>query len=230
MSESHTKVPSRMDDTLFSRSLWRIFTVSTTPRRLIGGGIFTLLAVLLVALCTNAFLRADIAQGPLLYALCYIACGILGALTCLKWEIPHPRIASGVSIAVVALLPIVAMTMAECLNGVFTWDWSPRTLLLNYILYWVFYGIVYVCSGSLRLPMLIINPLIFLLAMTNYYVMLFRGTPFVPMDLLSLGTAAQVAAGYDFSFSYQQVIALLLLAGIVSLGIFLCRPKGGKGA
>ena len=227
MSEHTTKAPSRMTAPLFSRPLWRVFTVSTTPRRLLCGGFFTLLMVLMVALCTGAFLDAGIKMGALMYALSYLACGILGVLTCLKWEIPRPRIASGVSIAVAALLPIVAMTMAECLNGVFTWDWSPRTLLLNYILYWVFYGIVYVCSGSLRLPMLIVNPLFFLLAMTNYYVMQFRGTPFLPMDLLSFSTAMQVAPGYDFSLSHQQVIAVLLLAFILIAGYKLRTPRMG---
>jgi len=218
---------SPMEQPLFSCVFWRHFTLSTTPRRLIGGGVFTLLMVLLVALHTRSFLDPATVQGPLLYGLCYAACGILGALTCLRWGVRTSRVACGISIGVVALLPIVAMTMAECLNGVFTWDWSPRTLMLNYILYWVFYGIVYVFSGSLRLPMLIINPIVFLLAMTNYYVMMFRGTPFVPMDLLSLGTAAQVAAGYDFSLNYQQVISILLLAFLLIAGYKLRSPRPG---
>lgn len=227
MSTDPATATGRMREPLFSRTLWRIFTVSTTPRRLLFGGIFTALAVLLVVLHTSAFYRlpAGRGQGLLLYGLCLAACAVLGALTCLRWSIPRPRIASGVSLAVAALLPIVAMTMAEALNGVFTWDWSPRTLLLNYILYLVFYGIVYVCSGSIRLPVLIINPLIFLLAMTNHYVVRFRGTPFVPMDLLSVGTAAQVAAGYDYSLNHQQVIALLLFAFTLIAGYKLRTPK-----
>lgn len=215
----------RIGQDLFRHPLWRIFEISTTPRRLIVGGIFTLLTVLLVALHTASFMREELKQGPLMYVLCYGACIVLGVLTCLRWRIPNPRVAGGISIGVTALLPIVAMTMVEALNGVFTWDWSPRTLLLNYILYWVFYGIVYVFSGNLRLPMLIVNPLFFLLGMTNYYVMLFRGTPFVPMDLFSAGTAAQVATGYDFSLSHQQVIAILLLAFILIVGNRLYTPK-----
>lgn len=214
-----------MERKLFSCPLWRIFHISTTPRRLLWGGLFTLLAVLLVAWRTPAFIDPEIAAGPLLYGLCYGACAILGVLTCLRWQIPDQRVACGISVAVAALLPIVAMTMVEALNGVFTWDWSPRTLLLNYILYWVFYGIVYVCSGSLRLPMLIVNPIVFLLSMTNYYVMLFRGTPFVPMDFLSIGTAAQVATGYDYSLSHLQVIAILLLCFILIVGNRLRTPK-----
>ena len=217
----------RTERVLFRHPLWHIFDISTTPRRLIAGGVFTLLTVLLVALHTASFMREELKQGPLMYVLCYGACIVLGVLTCLRWRIPNPRVAGGISIGVAALLPIVAMTMVEALNGVFTWDWSPRTLLLNYILYWVFYGIVYVFSGNLRLPMLIVNPLIFLLGMTNYYVMLFRGTPFVPMDLFSAGTAAQVATSYDFSLSHQQVIAILLLAFILIVGNRLHTPKMG---
>ncbi len=217
----------QMDQDLFRRPLWRIFEISTTPRRLLAGGLFTLLTVLLVALHTASFMRVELKQGPLMYVLCYGACAVLGVLTCLRWRIPNTRVAGGISVSVAALLPIVAMTMVEALNGVFTWDWSPRTLLLNYILYWVFYGIVYVFSGSLRLPMLIINPLVFLLGTVNYYVMLFRGTPFVPMDLFSAGTAAQVLSGYDFSLSHQQVIAILLLAFILIVGNRLHTPKMG---
>lgn len=228
MTDTKTRpARERMDKVLFSRPLWRIFEIGTSPRRLLYGGMFTLLAVLLVALRTEAFLAPDTPAGPLLYGLCYGACAVLGVLTCLKWRIPDSRIACGISLGVAALLPIVAMTMVEALNGVFTWDWSPRTLLLNYILYWVFYGIVYVCSGNLRLPMLIVNPIVFLLGMTNYYVMLFRGTPFVPMDLLSIGTAAQVAAGYDYSLSHLQVIAILLLCFILIVGSRLQTPKMG---
>ena len=210
----HSAAPrfGRMGTPLFSHTFWGHFTVSTTPLRLIFGGVFTLLAVLAVFLLRGSYLDPATPQGPLLYGLSYAACGVLGALSCLRWGCKTHRVAMGFTIAAAALLPVVAMTMSECLNGVFIWDWSPRTLLLNYILYGVFYGIVYVCSGNLRLPVWVINPLVFLLAMTNHYVMRFRGTPFVPMDFLSAGTAATVATGYDFSLNYQQVIAALLLA------------------
>ena len=215
----------RMRTPLFSHTFWRHFTVGTTPLRLILGGVFTLLALLLVYRHRASYLSPSLEQGALLYGLSYAACGALGVLTCLRWGCRTHRVAVGISLGAVALLPIVAMTMVEALNGVFTWDWSPRTLLLNYILYWVFYGIVYVFAGNWRLPMLIVNPLVFLLGMTNHYVMRFRGTPFVPMDLLAAGTAATVADGYDFAFTYQQVIGVLLLAFILIVGCMLRSPR-----
>lgn len=219
-----TVPPRRGARVLFVRTFYRYFTVSTTPRRLIGAGIFTALLLALVLIHTKEFLAETVPQGGLLYGLCLAAVAILGGLTAFRWGINHSRVATVVNTAVVALLPVVAMTMAECLNGVFTWNWSPHTLGLNYVLYLLFYGTVYVLSGSYRLPMLIVNPLLFLLALTNYYVYAFRGTPFVPMDFFAATTAANVATAYDFSFNYQVVISLLLLAFLIVAGYKLRTP------
>ena len=196
---------------LWQKTLFGRLTVSLYLKQAIAGGSFTLVALLLTVLHADSFLQGEVAYGGLLFTLCLVACNILGVLTILRWQLPG-KPGSVLSVTVFCLLPIVAMSMVECLNGVFTWDWSPQTLLLNYILYFVFYGTVYLFSGSLRLPMLIMNPLFFILALVNFYVKAFRGTPFLPLDLFSVGTAANVAAAYDFSFNYQIVIALLLLA------------------
>ncbi len=222
--EATTPPPRRGARVLFARTVYRYFTVSTTPRRLIGAGVFTALLLALVLVHTKDFLTETVPQGGLLYGLCLAAVAILGGLTAFRWGINHSRVATVVNTAVVALLPVVAMTMVECLNGVFTWNWSPQTLGLNYVLYLLFYGTTYVLSGSYRLPMLIVNPLLFLLALTNYYVYAFRGTPFVPMDFFAATTAANVATAYDFSFNYQVVISLLLLVFLIVAGYKLRTP------
>ena len=199
-------------------------TVSTTGGRLLGGGVFTAALLWLVLAHRAAFLEAEVTQGGLLFGLCLAACGLLAGMTLLRWRLPD-KPAVIVSLIVAALLPIVAMTMAECLNGVFTWDWSPQILILNYILYFVFYGVVYALSGSLRLPLLIVDPLVFLLALTNHWVYAFRGTPFTPMDIFAAGTAANVASNYTFSLDYQIVIAILLLA-FLQVAAFRLRTPG----
>lgn len=210
---------------LFSCRLPGGVVLSATPRRLVGAGVFFLCALLLVSLHKDRFLNAEVTAGGLLFGLSLAACVVLGLMTAVRWELPR-KAEAAVSVAAVALLPVVAMTMAECLNGVFTWDWTPQTLMLNYILYFVFYGLVYALSGSFRLAFLVVDALVFVLALTNHYVYAFRGTPFVPMDLFSAGTAANVAVTYDFSFDYQIVIAILLLA-FLSVAAFRLRvPRG----
>ncbi len=194
------------------------------PRWLLGGCVTAVILLALVLLHTPEFLNNDIPTGGLLYGLSLAACPILGILIAFRIEFPR-RGETAVSLIGFSLLPIVAMTMVECLNGVFTWDWSPQTLMLNYILYLLFYGTVFVFSGSLRLSMLVINPLLFLLGLTHHYVLAFRGTPFVPMDLLAAGTAANVAVAYDFSFDYQIIISILLLVFLQVAAFKLRTPR-----
>lgn len=57
----------------------------------------------------------------------------------------------------------------------------------------------------------------------NYYVGQFRGSPIMPTDLLSLGTAFQVAGGYEFHASESiMVMGLIWYAGMVLLS---CIPE-----
>lgn len=207
-----------------TRSLGAHISFTVTLRSLIVGGVLATLLLALVLLHTGRFLQEDVTRGGLLYGLCLAACPIIGLIAAVRVDLPCKALTI-VNTVVVLLLPIVAMTMVECLNGVFTWDWSPRTLLLNYILYMLFYGTVYVFSGSYRLPMLVMNVLFFLLALTNFYVKAFRGTPFIPMDLFAAGTAANVAAAYDFSFNYQVVIAVVLFTFLTVTAVRLCTPR-----
>jgi hypothetical protein len=67
--------------------------------------------------------------------------------------------------------------------------------------------------------------LFFLLGLTNHYVMAFRGTPFVPVDFLAAGTAANVLAAYDLSFNHLAVTATLLLAVLTVVAAKLVTPK-----
>ncbi|MBQ4332231.1 MAG: LTA synthase family protein [Clostridia bacterium] len=208
---SQIKQKKQPKNPLFSCTVFRYFTISTSVPRLIAGGMLTLLLVTLVLMHTASFMDPTLLSGRLLYGLSLAACAILGVLTMLRWGVNTQSVAAGISCGVAALLPIVAMTMAECLNGVFTWDWTPQTLMLNYILYLVLYGLVFVFCGRFRLPLLVVNSAVFALALTNFYVMLYRGTPFVPMDFFAASTAANVMAAYDFAFNYQVVIAIILL-------------------
>jgi len=208
----------------WERRLKHECALHTDRRRLIGGSVTAVSFLTLVLLHTGKFLESDVTAGALLYGLSLVACLVLGWLVAVRIDLPrkgeHIR-----SYCVFPLLPIVAMTMVECLNGVFTWDWSPAVLIVNYILYLLFYGVVFVFSGSLRLSMLVINPLFFLLGLTNHYVMAFRGTPFLPMDFMAAGTAANVAMAYDFSLNHQIIIAVLLLAFLEIVAFKLPTPR-----
>lgn len=199
-------------------------TLYVDRRRIIIGSVVTAVLLALVLLHTDEFLMQGIDAGVLLYVLALVACPIIGFVAACRFS-QGGRVGTICNAALIVLLPIVAMTMVECLNGVFTWDWTPLTLLLNYVLYWMLYGIVYIFSGSIRLAMIVVHSLVFVLGLTNHYVYNMRGTPFVPMDLFAAGTAANVAGAYDFSFNYQIVVALVLLTFVHIVAYKLQSPR-----
>lgn len=199
-------------------------TLYTDRRHIIGGSIVATLLLALVLLHTDEFLTESVSAGVLLFVLSIIACLIIGGVIACRLT-QGKRIGKICNASLIVLLPIVAMTMVECLNGVFTWDWSPMTLLLNYVLYWMMYGVVYIFSGSIRLAMIVVHSLVFLLGLTNHYVYNMRGTPFIPMDLFAAGTAANVASAYDFSFNYQIIIAVVLLVFVHIVAYKLRSPR-----
>ncbi len=209
---------------LWQRTWWGTLTVGLYKRQAIAGGIFTVLLSALVLAHTSTFLDKETPCGVLLYVLTLLACLILGGLTVLRWQMPG-RPGNVLSIVIYCLLPIVSMTMVECLNGVFTWDWAPYVLLLNYVVYFLFYGLIYLFSGSLRLSMLVINPFFFLLGIINFYVKLHRGTPFLPLDIFNARTAANVAGSYSYAFNYQVIIAIVLLVFLQIAAFKMRTPK-----
>lgn len=203
-----------------SMSVTKFLTLTTNYRRITLTGILTAIMLGLVFITTGAFFNEDVPYGALLYAFCIIASILTGGLASFKWEL-SPRLSKHINRLAIVILPFLTMTFVECLNGVFIANWPLNTFILNCIFYSIIYLAVYALSGSYRLPFLIINPIVFLLSLVNHYVFAFRGTPFVPMDILYAGTAANVAGAYDFSFNYQIVVSIVLfvLAQVVACKI-----------
>lgn len=109
------------------------------------------------------------------------------------------------------LMPVVSMQMVECYNGNFLYVFSPPTFFMNYFAYLLFYVVVFFITSRFRMTMTIVNVVLFIFGMANYFVDLFRGTPLVPMDILAAGTGMNVAAGYDYRLSWQIIMAALML-------------------
>ncbi len=109
------------------------------------------------------------------------------------------------------LMPVVSMQMVECYNGNFLYIFSPATFFMNYMAYLLFYVVVFFITSRFRMTIAIVNIVMFVFGLANYYVDLFRGTPLVPMDILAVGTGMNVAAGYDYKLSWQIIMAALML-------------------
>ena len=66
-------------------------------------------------------------------------------------------------------------------------------------------------SAAVQIATLV--PMLF--GLTNYFVVSFRGSPIVPWDLLSLGTAVSVADNYTFTLSWKAAASVLMFIWMI---------------
>lgn len=64
------------------------------------------------------------------------------------------------------------------------------------------------------------------LGMAQYFVVMFKGTPIMPADLLSLRTAGAIAAGYEYVLTPNMVIALCACGVCACVLSFVGSNKG----
>lgn len=125
--------------------------------------------------------------------------------------------------------PWVAYLCVEYLN-----ENNPFTALnatqLLFSAFW-YYLIFWVCrmlTGRLKTAAGAGAVFCFLLGVANHYVLKFRGRIIFPVDLMTLGTAANVATGYDFRPDKTVWLAAAILAVYLLLLLALV-PKQTKG-
>lgn len=87
--------------------------------------------------------------------------------------------------------------------------------LLNVVLLEGFVWLLAALTGSTVIALRTELVLVMLITLANYYVLSFRGSPIVPWDFVSLGTAAEVAGGYSYALPLRQVLLLLVLVFMV---------------
>ncbi len=126
--------------------------------------------------------------------------------------------------------PWISYLMVEYLNNNDPFhSLTAEQVLLNLIWYYLIFWICRMVTGRKWLGGWLASSLCFLFGLANHFVLTFRGRIIFPCDLLCLGTAANVAANYDYSLDRSCYIALALLAGywfLILLSRLVFRKKG----
>lgn len=73
--------------------------------------------------------------------------------------------------------------------------------------------------------MILLNVLMFILAITNHYLYEFRGKPFELIDALMIETATTVVGNYEFGWSIELSFVVLLELGIICYIILYQQPE-----
>lgn len=88
---------------------------------------------------------------------------------------------------------------------------------------WLFCAIIYlillVFFNSLKLSIIIGNIFFLIWALANQFVLLFKGQPIQPIDLLNIRTAGSVAKEYTYTLSWEMMTAIMLTGIIIFLTV-----------
>lgn len=125
------------------------------------------------------------------------------------------------STLIFALAPFAAYNMVELFNGEKAFERGLAIVFMNVLAYGLVYLFFLVIFGNYRWAVLFGTGLLYLFAAACYFIMIFRGTPFVPLDILSSGTAANVADNYVFELSWSWTIATVQCGLIMGMGFQL---------
>ena len=201
------------------------FEVTSTKRSKIVGSAICFVTLIAVILDVGAYTSQDFAAKWLLLAFALLCPFILGLTAAHTVHIKNDLFNKIWHMIFMLLMPFVTITMTECLNNVFIYDMTYLGFLGNYLLVVIMYFVFFALTGSFRVAYLTVNPVLFGFAVAHSYIMDFRGTPFLPMDFLSIKTAAGVANTYNYTPTYKVMTAALIFIFIIIIGIKTKTPE-----
>lgn len=194
----------------------------TTKRSKMTAGILTAALLLTLLFFHDLFFEAE--SGGALFAAAVAGSLLIGLLTVFHVKVSN-RAAKMINPIIFFLVPIASMCMAECINGKFIYDFSYVSFFCNYLVYLILYAVVMVFSGSFKMPIVVMTPIIFIFAVTCSVVLTFRGTPLVPMDIVTISTGLAVASNYSYTVPYTLILGIIIFLAIMILGIRMTRIR-----
>lgn len=201
------------------------FSLTSNRKSKIAGSVIGAITLIFVVIFSYRFTSQEFKFKWLVLAFALTAPFILGITAAYNLKIKNAKLNVALHLLSIFITPIIAMTMTEALNGVFIYNMTYLGFFANYLVIVCFYFLFYALSGSLRVSYLIVNPILFGFALAHSYVMEFRGTPFLPMDFLSITTAVGVANTYDYTPTYNMICAILIFIFLIIIAVKCKTPK-----
>ena len=203
----------------------RFFEISVSKRSIIAGPIVAGVLLLLVVFFNPQFTELKIDAKWWLFAFAAFAPLVIGVFMVFNIKLKSIRFNKFWHFLFFFLSPILTMTMTECLNGIFIYDMTYLGFLANYVVILFFQFFLFALTGSFRVTSLLINAICYGFALANCYVMMFRGTPFIPMDFFAITTAANVANTYNYTPTYTIIIGTLIFIFMLVISIRMNTPR-----
>jgi len=201
---SDTKTKSGSAENTAEKQPWWKSLFDMRPKRIVTA-VFSA-AVILVAMAL-AISEAGVNTS---YAACSVALAVLAVVFVLM-DISYGRIIS----ALIGLVtPVVTLVALENYTHVIS-DLSMMIIILNLLFFYALYGMMTFLLGSVKRGFLVATLIPMIFGLANYFVVSFRGSPIVPWDFFSIGTAASVADNYTFTLSWKGCFSVITFVWII---------------
>ena len=201
------------------------FEIKSSKRSKITGIVIMAVTLLWVVLSVNTYISQEFAGKWWLLSFALFCPFILGLTAAFTVVIKKDILNKIWHFIGLLLMPILTITMTECLNSVFIYNMTYLGFLGNYLVILIMYFIFFALTGSLKVSYLVVTPLLYGFALAHCYIMNFRGTPFIPMDFLSITTAAGVANTYSYWPDYKIITGTMIFIFILIISIKTKTPK-----
>ena len=123
------------------------------------------------------------------------------------------------------LCAVIMLHAVNRMAGVNSLQVYPKAWIVSLILVLAIIALIsFIAGGRIQVGGIVGVVILYVYGMAAHYVLAFRGTPLLPADLLSTGTALYVAGNYDFTPDASVFLGTLLfaLAFVISLN---CKMK-----
>lgn len=122
--------------------------------------------------------------------------------------------------------PLFSFFIVERFNYINIWDIENKRFILNIIIISFLLFFFYLVTNSTKYASVILIALLYIIALANFFVFNFRGTPILASDITSMGTAANVAANYSYEINSRIIINGLIASSFI---LVICRMIAGTG-
>ncbi len=201
------------------------FIITSSKKSKITGIVFLFVTLIWVVLSVKTFTSMESSGKWVLLATALACPFIIGLNITFTIRIKNDIINKIWHLLSLFLLPILTIVMTEALNNIFIYDMTYLGFWGNYLVILIMYFIFFALTGSLKVAYIVVPPILYGFALAHSYIMDFRGTPFIPMDFLSVTTAAGVASTYNFVPNYKVIMGTFVFIFIMTLAFKTKTPN-----
>lgn len=180
-----------------------------TTKSKISAVLFLLLSLIVVGMNINLFYEEN--KLNFVYFISIISL-IVSISYCLLYNNTFNKKSKKIYIGMLAfLIPFISLFLIQVFSGNTIFDISLPILVVNYVFIFAVYLFIYIVTNKIRSTVIIGSIIFYLIGLTYYYILLFRGLAVVPTDFYSIGTAISVTKGYKFEINLVILISIFLL-------------------